>query len=203
MNLSKEYKPAPEWTKRVPMRLISRLYRSDAAGTLDEELIDEVGFWIYSRCKSILAATEASRGRAECPICQNIIRHFCQKEEILYCKKCKWEGLWQTYLKSYQKKQLHAGGMEEYFKRYVLEFPNETSPRKKLFLIDWLIHRHHWDLTNAPTRPGAVNLIEGKMADVIAFLDDLTYNADPTEPFAQNRSQWRQNVERARKKWGE
>jgi hypothetical protein len=54
-------------------------------------------------------------------------------------------------------------------------------------------------------RPAAVNLIEGKMRDVSALLDELAY-ADLTTPgLTQTRDQWKQTVDAAhesmRKNW--
>jgi hypothetical protein len=52
-----------EWASRVNPGAIRRLYETDARGIVDEEQIDDVGYALYWRCQSIIAATEAYDGR--------------------------------------------------------------------------------------------------------------------------------------------
>src|SRR5260370_19635440 len=61
------------WAPRVNPHKIRRLYDTHARGIVDDELIEEVGFALYSRGKSILIATEAHAGRVQCPRCGNIV----------------------------------------------------------------------------------------------------------------------------------
>ncbi len=191
----------PSWAPRVPKHKIAQLYATDAKGIVDEELIDEVGYAIFARCKSILAATEAARGRAGCPKCKQIIKHSGGKEEILQCNSCQWQGSWKAYQKSYQHKQLSAGGMEQFFKEYVDQFPKTRRPREKMILIDTLIHRYHWEMTADISRPGAVNLISGRMRDVIDFLDKLSYGEKSTPTTKENKAAWRDKRDRAFSRW--
>jgi hypothetical protein len=44
--------------------LIRRLYENDASGMLDAELLDKVGWALYSRCDSFIAAEAARKGQA-------------------------------------------------------------------------------------------------------------------------------------------
>jgi hypothetical protein len=68
-------------------------------------------------------------------------------------------------------------------------------------LIDRLIHGFHWYLkTNGPTRPVAVNLIEGRMGDVVAFLERLNYSEKSTPGTRETREEWNQNIE-ANRNW--
>ncbi len=59
-----------------------------------------------------------------------------------------------------------------------------------MLAIDRLIHGFHWSQKYGSTRPVAVNLIEGKLADVITFLDDLTYGAQSTPGIESTRAAW-------------
>ena len=52
------------WAPRARPELIRRLYESDAAGLLDGELVDEVGYALLLRCKTIQCVTER-----RCPEC--------------------------------------------------------------------------------------------------------------------------------------
>ena len=61
--------------------------------------------------------------------------------------------------------------------------------------IDRLIHRFHWSYkTNAPTRPVAVNLIEGRLNKVVEFLDELTYSDKSTPGTMENYAEWDENI---------
>jgi len=166
-----------KWSPRVSQQKIRLLYEKDAKGIIDEELIDNIAFSFFVRCQDIITVTDASLGKVKCIKCENIIIHKGNKEEILKCKKCSWETTWGAYFKSYQRKQLHGGTALEAFKRYVGDLPKARSHEKKMILIDQLIHEtHQWTGSNSPvfTRPAAVNIIRGKMKQVMAFLNHLS-----------------------------
>jgi len=62
-------------------------------------------------------------------------------------------------------------------------------------LIDTLIHRFHWESDGqAAGRPGATSLIEGRLKDIMPFLDGLSYGDDTPPEIARTREEWR-------KKW--
>lgn len=177
------------WARKVPKAKIRRLYENDAAGICDEELIDDVGYSLLARCESILAVTEAAKGRALCHACGGVILHGARPEEVLRCGACGWEVTWSTYHKSYQHKQLFGGGAVDAFREFVHSFPSARTPREKVVLIDKLIHSYHWYLHRA-CRPAAANLIEGTMTDVIQFLNSLTYGANSAPELRSNLSAW-------------
>ncbi|MCL5995162.1 MAG: hypothetical protein M1546_03800 [Chloroflexi bacterium] len=165
----------PRWHPRVKQHLVRRLYENEAQGILDEELINAVGIGLLLRCQSILKATTAHEGRATCPRCDNIIPHQWHKDEVMTCTQCGWQTTWGAYFKTYQDKQLVGGGAVFAFADYVEHYPHAQSPRERMLLIDRLLHAFHHELTQLFSRPAACNLIEGKITQVIAFLDTLTY----------------------------
>ena len=62
------------------------------------------------------------------------------------------------------------------FQDFVERFPRAQTAQQRMVLIDTLLHGFHWYAkTGEPTRPVAVNLIDLRLDDVIAFLDDLTW----------------------------
>ena len=62
--------------------------------------------------------------------------------------------------------------------------------------IDTLIHGFHLYLKDdKPTRPVAVNLIEGKLGTVVAFLDDLSYGEKSTPGMLENLKNWNRNID--------
>jgi len=90
------------------------------------------------------------------------------------------------------------------FRAFVREFPLARTPQKKMLAIDRLIHgfhvfyrktSHDEDPRGEPTRPVAVNLIEGSLDDVVAFLDQLTYGDESTPGTRENYYQWTDKVE--------
>jgi hypothetical protein len=178
----------------VPQALIRRLYESDARGIVDEELIDEVAFAFHARCADILAATRAAGGEATCPCCRAAIAHGGRRGEMLRCPGCGWETSWDAYLRSYRKKQLHGGTALPYIAEFHDRLRGASSPREKMLLIDRLITSHHGAL-RSPTRPAAVNVIEGTIETVIAFLDALSAG---TPEVVASRERWRENVRLAR-----
>ena len=80
-------------------------------------------------------------------------------------------------------------------KNFVQKFSTARSHGDKLVLIDTLIHRFHWEsATSAGGRPAACSLIEGKMKDIMPFLDRLSYGDNMQPEIEQAREEWR-------KKW--
>ena len=66
-------------------------------------------------------------------------------------------------------------------------------------MIDRLLHSFHWYYkTNEPTRPVAVNLIEGRLRQVIGFLDNLSYGEKSTPGTKDNKASWDKNIQPAR-----
>ena len=193
----------PTWAPRVRQDKIRRLYENDARGIYDDELIDDVGYSLLARCESFVAANEATQGKAPCPRCDNIIPHSSRKEEMLHCDKCGWELTWGEYFKTIQHRQLSgAEPVIRLFRDFVGSFSSARTAREKVLTIDRLIHGFHWYYkTNSPTRPVAINLIEGRLGQVISFLDDLTYSDQSTPGTRENLTEWNKNVQTARG-WG-
>jgi hypothetical protein len=181
----------PAWAPRVPQYKIRKFYLNDANGIYDDELIDEVGYALLARCESFLIANDAAQGRVICPVCSKIILHTAQSDEVLCCRQCGWEMVWKEYFGTFQHKQLYgAEPVLELFRDFVKRFPSASKLQEKVLLIDALIHGYHWNQKYGYTRPVAINLIEGKLSDVISFLDRLTYGAESTEGVQETYTEW-------------
>jgi predicted RNA-binding Zn-ribbon protein involved in translation (DUF1610 family) len=188
----------PRWAPRVPKRKIRQLYETDARGIYDLDLINDVGYALLARCESFITAVAAREGELPCPACGETVRRVeMSREEVLGCS-CGWTLPWADYFKSMQHKQLSgAEPVLELFRGFVRDFPAARTPQERMLLIDHLIHGFHWyyGRPDTPTRPVAVNLIQGKMRDVVAFLDRLTYGERSTPGMRQTQAQWEERLD--------
>ena len=192
----------PVWAYKLRKSEIERLYKSCGNGLLDEHLIDEVGFGLLARCTSMLHVAEAMRGRPVCPQCGAgaEVRNMYEPGATALCGNCGWKCPWKAYQKTYQRKGLFAGGMESFIRDFVRKFSSAGLHMEKLVLIDTLIHRFHWESATASGgRPGACSLIEGKMKDIMPFLDRLTYGENTPPDIQQTQEEWRRKW--ARNPW--
>jgi hypothetical protein len=182
----------PSWAPRVAQHKIHHLYETDAQGIYDLALIDEVGYGLLARCESFITANRARGGELPCPECGQAVR----REETLRCG-CGWELSWADYFKTIQHKQLSgAEPVLEQFRAFVEAFPRARTPQAKMLLIDRLIHGFHYYLkTGRPTRPVAVNLIEGRLSDVVAFLERLSYGDRGTPGMRETYDEWDDKIE--------
>jgi hypothetical protein len=190
----------PVWAGRVPQWKLRKLYETDAKGIHDEELIDEVGYGLLARCESFILANEVRGGTLPCPCCSAQVEHTHRKEDVLSCD-CGWELTWGEYFKTIQHKQLSgAEPVLRQFGEYVRHFPKARTPRERMVLIDQLIHGFHsyYRGVGNPTRPVAINLIGGRLSEVINFLDSLTYGPGSTPGTREAKAEWDRNITTAR-----
>jgi hypothetical protein len=189
-----------QWTPRLAKEKLRRLYESEAAGRIDEELLEDVGITLLLRCEDILAIDRATHGSVPCDRCRRaglpsaIPRRGHSKDEVLCCPQCGWRIVWGDYLRSIKRKQLHLGGAGASFRQFVADYPVARTPRDKMLAVDRLIHGFHCSLKDQPdlpTRACGVNLISGRLTDVVQFLNELAgvANADPAH--AQTYARWR------------
>lgn len=210
--LEKNHPPAGadevRWPPRVTKERLRRLYASEAAGLLDDELLDEVGITLYLRCQAILDVYSALHvGMVRCPRCQGAGRDTLVARErptrrnpnpAIHCMVCGWQTGWEAYQRTFRRKQLNPGGATDYFRAYVQAYPRCITPRERMLAIDRLIHTFHYSLRadpTLPTRPAAVNLIEGRLTDIVPFLDALSAGVVTPEMVA-TRNTWDQTLER-------
>lgn len=204
---AKESDELPQWAPRVAKQHIAQLYVANAKGILDEELIDEVGIGLLARCESILTVTDASRGNVLCPKCgelagkQKGTSEGQQRSTVLFCEPCYWRLSWKRYKRSYQGKLLIAGVMEPFIEAYVKHYSKSATYREKMILIDQLIHRfHEEEKENRAGRIGAAALIQGKLKDIVIFLDTLTYGEQSLPETRKVLNDWRKQLEANQKK---
>ena len=188
----------PQWAPKVSRTLIRRLYLADASGITDDDLVNEVGWALWSRCDSILKVTAAHNGTVECPSCSGSIDRELdwEPEAEVHCDDCGWTLSWREYHATYKGKQLFAANAETAFHEFHERFPRAKSPSRRMVMIDQLIHAFHISVTDVG-RPAASNLISGSLGEVIRFLDQLSSGPDSASGITDGRSEWRATLERA------
>lgn len=193
----------PQWAPRVSRHRIAQLYAKDAKGIRDEELADDVGVALFARVESCLIATGSMRGEVTCPICGSIIHRDLKPRrrkdpiEILQCHTCEWQLSWPEYHSTYRKKRLGSYRLEVQFREFLEGFTEAQSYQQKMILIDTLLHIYHDELEGSLGGPGTANLIGGKMSDVAAFLNQLTYGDQSTPGLVDQLEEWRKLAQRA------
>jgi hypothetical protein len=178
---------------------------------LDEDLLNDVGTTLLLRCQDILTIYEAKRGRVKCARCARQGRsHMIQRpprsrgdrrDQIVTCQECGWEITWGAYALSFKRKQLNPGGAVEIFSEYASVYQSARTPREKMLAIDRLVHEFHTSVIHDSERPVGVNLIQGKLSDVVEFLDRLTYGDSLPEEVEATRAAWRKRMQNTY--WGD
>jgi hypothetical protein len=162
------------WAPRLKPEKLRQLYETDARGILDEDLLDEVAFALYSRCDSLLTVTESIWGKTKCPRCSYGITPT--EAGQLHCPECDWQATSAEYHKSWEHQQLNGTNALGVFQEFVRCFPLAKTPQEKMRLVDTLIHACHYDLRRG-TQGGSVarNLLEGKGRAMRELLESLAY----------------------------
>ena len=193
-----------KWAKRVPQEWIARLYNQSVSGICDDELIDEVGWALYARCESIISATNGFEKKVL--LCITCGKEVPLNNENIFSCPCGFHATWEEFKKSYKGKQLHAANAMPIFLAYQKDFPRAKTYGEKLVCIDVLIHSFHlklsyyrelpnYDIEDESVelnRPVGANLIEGKLSEVILFLDKLS-----ALPDSQEKERWQRIAPRA------
>ena len=193
------------WAPRINPKKIRRLYESEAHGQLDEDILEDVMAALYLRCESIIDVFEARiEGIIKCPKCaRKFSRNKKQDNEKMKCPNCGWIGSWKNYFRSFQHKQLSgAEPVVKAMRVYIQGYKAARTNRDKILLVDRLIHAHHFSQKRYPTRPVAVNLINGTMNEAIELLNSLAYGNDSEPRVIDERNAWKKRIEDSSKRFG-
>ena len=197
-----------KFSPRISKQDLRRIYEDDAIGLHDENRIDKVGITLYLRCCDILAVKRAKEGSVRCQACWNHgeetyidrpkIRSKDTADQPLTCPACGFTFIWHEYKRAFVRNQLNSGGAMPAFERYTKMYPQAKSTQEKLLLIDRLIHEFHYSSKqnpDQPTRSVGPNLIDGRLTDIIKFLDELSNNKN-TASLQQTASVWKCEMEK-------
>jgi hypothetical protein len=187
------------WARRVSREKIRQLYRQDAQGIVDEELIDEVGTALYARCQSILLVSNA---QVRCPRCQEIFDvgwgDKREDDDVAVCPTagCGWQVTHRQYHDSWRRRRLISWGIQPVLRKLLAQYKQAKRPQDKMILIDGLLHEFHRNMTTGDLRgPAACNLVEGKYRQVLALLEELAYGDESTPGLRETKEAWWEEME--------
>jgi hypothetical protein len=163
-------KARPKYAPKLPVGLIAHLYRSDALGLRDAELIEDVGWRLHARCRDVLMVSDS---RVRCPECRTELEvpwrgQAEPTERAATCAGCGWSISADAYHASWRHQDLLGGNARAAFGAFVEQFPAAGTYQERMLLIDRLVHAVH-------TTGGlaARNLFEGRPRKVVEALDAL------------------------------
>ena len=187
------------WAQRVSRDKIKRLYESDANHMLDYDLLQDVGYAFIARAESIRAVNRLFEFHIlVCPSCGKDIHE--NKDSLTYVCDCGWSISERDLKATYQGKQLIGSALIEYADKFIADWNRALNePGKQMIAIDYLIHRFHWEMTEKPTRPVAVNYIEGSMNTVTQLIFDLAYG--DTDEMQEHFKHWKKVKAKADSIW--
>jgi hypothetical protein len=184
------------WAPKVPQAKIWQLYHNDALGAVDEDLVEDVGYRLLQRCRSIRLAT--NRG-LECPRCGSDFMipesepwrllpgpHICPNPG------CGWVTTAEEWHVSWRHRDLLGAAAVQPVDTFLGDYPRAASAQDRMLCIDQLIHAFHISLRDGQAgRSFANNLIEGSHKQVVELLDRLF-----TLPGGVNKDQWKIETEK-------
>jgi hypothetical protein len=104
---------------------------------------------------------------------------------------------WENYRKTLRNKKLAAPGILDPLRAYVRAFTSCRSYPEKMIEIDRLIHTFHAESRKWPTSPIAKNVIEGNIAEIVKFLNDLAYSPNSTPGVLAMRERYQSTLARS------
>ena len=96
------------------------------------------------------------------------------RDQLLVCPVCGWQATWGEYHRASDATSSTLAERRRAFPPTFQDYTAARTPQAKMIAVDRLIHEFHYSyacLPDQPTRPVGVNLIEGKLSDVIDFLN--------------------------------
>lgn len=174
------------WCKKVSRNDLLKLYRSEAKGMLDEELLDDIGYTFYTRCTQAGQARELlDRGKILCHHCGAVLSGDVDKTGNytphlksnlpMHCA-CGHSYTYREYRRSFRAASMPAGRAEPIFERFAQKWPGCKTGAQKMILIDRLIHECHVTLMSGIAgRSVCLNLIEGSTQQLTDLVTQLAY----------------------------
>jgi hypothetical protein len=159
----------PRYTPKVPVGWLERLYRRDALGVRDYEMLDKVGARLYARCRDILLVSDS---RLVCPECGAEMQvpwiGHAASERSACPAGCGWSISAGEFHASFEHQDLLGMNALPAFIAFVADYPQAQGYRERMLLVDRLVHAVH-----GGGNPAVRNLVEGSPRNVLDRLDRL------------------------------
>lgn len=162
------------WAPPLPAAKLIKLYEANAAGLLDDELLDDVGWRLWERLTDVVRVTD---GKVRCPVCSTefeVRSPGREPDEQVPCSGCTWSVTPRAWHKSWEHRDLNGHCPE--FRRFVDLWPRIRPVSDRMLLIDAVVHALH--VSSREDLPGnfaARNFLEGSRPKIVALLDELAY----------------------------
>lgn len=159
------------WPCKLDVCKLRKLYRQDAAGIRDMELVDEVGLTLYLRCKYGKEDMERmERGAIRCHGCGGEIGGA---EDFRQCS-CGYQYSYREYRRSFRRNNMPTGAAAKVFEEYIRQWERADGYGEKMLLIDRLLHEFHLSLiSGVQHRPVAMNFLDGTRKQVDEVIRSL------------------------------
>ena len=111
-----------KWAKKASRNDLLRLYQSDAKGMINEELLDEVGFTFYVRCKQAKEVMELlEKGKILCHHCGAVLQAQSYTAPIK-CQ-CGYIYTYREYRRSCNAVNMPGGRATPIFENFIEKWP--------------------------------------------------------------------------------
>jgi len=162
------------WSPRISQGKIKRLYELDAKMIFDDDLVDEVGFTLYTRClqgrdERILA----NENKLKCHHCRKI--NNVPANGKIFCS-CGYGYIFREYMRSFNENGMPSRSATPFFNEFIDKWSKTKTYRDKMQAIDYVIHECHLDMLSGVKRGFAgQNLIEGTREQITDLILNLAY----------------------------
>jgi hypothetical protein len=161
------------WASKVSRKKLIQLYKSEAQGLLNDELLDDVGYTFYARCIQARETREAmDKGNIICHHCGAVLTPGSYTAAV-HCS-CGFYYTYREYRRSCNAVNMPGGRAMPIFYSFADKWPGCKESKDKMLLIDWLIHECHVTVMSGEKgRSVSVNLIEGTLTQLKDMLEML------------------------------
>jgi hypothetical protein len=162
--------PAPllHYAPKVPVGWIEQLYRCDALGVRDEELLEKVGQRLLARCLDVVRVSDSL---CTCPACScdfEVPWIGTPPSSVSLCPRCGWQITAGEFHVSFEHQDLLGTNARAAFSAFIEEYRAARGYPGRMLTIDRVVHAVHVSGNLA-----ARNLLEGRPREVLARLDAL------------------------------
>ena len=175
-----------KWPDLISHDKIIKLYLSDANRIYDEELVDDVGLYIYVRCKQARETRECiSQNKIRCHNCGNILD--INEINAAVCI-CGYAYTMSEYKKSFINNKMPSGNAVPVFDAFEKNWLTAKCYSEKMKLIDGIIHEVHYNMNNGMYgRIVGMQIIEGtseEIKELILYLSgEINQETELTKKF--------------------